>query len=136
MLKQGLLIVFLMVISFALFKGAHAMVSDAHSIPAIDVVELEKRLGTKTPPFLLDVREPAEYQAGHIKGAVLIPLGSLPERLNDIPKDKPVVVICRSGNRSGRATAFLLGQGYKNVENLAGGMNDWAAKCETNKAYC
>ncbi len=74
---------------------------------------------------ILDVREDWEYAEGHVPGAVWIPLGELPTRLNDIPKDKTVVAVCRSGNRSSQATSFLRGQGFDNVHNMTGGMNDW-----------
>lgn len=74
---------------------------------------------------ILDVREDWEYAEGHVPGAVWIPLGELPTRLNDIPKDKTVVAVCRSGNRSSQATSFLRDQGFDNVHNMTGGMNDW-----------
>lgn len=74
---------------------------------------------------ILDVREDWEYAEGHVPGAVWIPLGELPTRLNDIPKDKTVVAVCRSGNRSSQATSFLRGQGFDNVHNMTGGMNTW-----------
>jgi rhodanese-related sulfurtransferase len=74
---------------------------------------------------LIDVREPSEYAAGHIPGVKLIPLGSLPSRVNEISKDKFVVMTCRSGNRSGQATKFLRDQGFDNVHNMTGGINAW-----------
>lgn len=74
---------------------------------------------------VVDVREDWEYEEGHIPGAVLVPLGSLPERLDEIPTDQPVVLVCRSGNRSGQAYRFLRDQGFGNVHNMTGGMNDW-----------
>ncbi len=77
--------------------------------------------------FVLDVREPAEWAAGHIPEATLIPLGELSARLADVPKDRPVVVVCRSGNRSAQGRDILLGAGYPAVTSMAGGMNDWTA---------
>ena len=74
---------------------------------------------------ILDVREHWEYAEGHIPGAVLLPLGSIPDRLSDIPQDKTVVAVCRSGNRSGQATQFLRQQGFDNVHNMEGGMIAW-----------
>jgi len=74
---------------------------------------------------ILDVREDWEYAEGHVPGAEWIPLGELPTRLNDIPKDKTVIAVCRSGNRSSQATAFLRGQGFDNVHNMTGGMISW-----------
>ena len=75
---------------------------------------------------LIDVREDWEYADGHIPGATLIPLGEVPNRLSEIPKDKTVVAVCRSGNRSGQATNFLRQQGFENVHNMQGGMNAWS----------
>lgn len=76
--------------------------------------------------FFLDVREPNEYAAGHIAEAQLIPLGQLASRVSELPKDKTIVAVCRSGNRSGQATQYLLQQGF-NVHNMDGGMNAWQA---------
>jgi adenylyltransferase/sulfurtransferase len=72
--------------------------------------------------FLLDVREPGEWDAGHVEQARHIPLGQLPQRLEEVPRDADVVVTCRSGGRSARAVAFLRQQGFTRVKNLAGGM--------------
>lgn len=106
------------------------------AMPTTDVQKLAERLQSAEPPFVLDVREPSEFQAGSIKGAHLIPLGALAQRLSEVPKDKPVVVVCRSGNRSARATLLLREKGYTNVENLAGGMIAWGRQCNADKKYC
>lgn len=74
--------------------------------------------------LLLDVREADEWAAGHAPLAVHAPLSSL--ELKDIPQDRPVVAVCRSGNRSGQLTALLAPRGV-DIVNLAGGMNAWAA---------
>jgi glyoxylase-like metal-dependent hydrolase (beta-lactamase superfamily II)/rhodanese-related sulfurtransferase len=76
---------------------------------------------------VVDVREPEEFDGalGHIKGAKLIPLGSLKNSLAALGKEKPVVVVCRSGARSAQATVMLRGAGYGKVANLAGGMLRW-----------
>ena len=76
---------------------------------------------------VIDVREDWEFAEGHIPGATLIPLGSLPDRVDEIPNDKPVVLVCRSGNRSGQAFRFLSGEGFEDVHNMTGGMNNWSA---------
>lgn len=75
-------------------------------------------------PFLLDVRTSQEYKEGHIQGAELIPLDDLPHKLNRIPKDREVICICHSGNRSIVAAHRLSSQGYK-VSNMKGGMAKW-----------
>jgi rhodanese-related sulfurtransferase len=77
--------------------------------------------------FILDVREPQEWDQVHIPGATLVPLGQLPGRLSEIPKDQEVVVVCRSGNRSATGRDILLNAGYTTVTSMAGGMNQWQA---------
>jgi rhodanese-related sulfurtransferase len=76
--------------------------------------------------WLLDVREDGEWAAGHVPGATHIPLGQLGGRTGELPVDQEIYVICRSGNRSARATQALNGAGWRAV-NVAGGMQDWAA---------
>lgn len=73
---------------------------------------------------ILDVREDDEFKSGHIPGAEWIPLGQLSSRMNELPKDKTIVAVCRSGNRSGQATELLRQNGF-NVHNMQGGMNSW-----------
>ncbi len=77
--------------------------------------------------FVLDVREPSEFKGGHIVNAKLIPLGKLNERIGELEKyrDQPMVIVCRSGNRSGSACGVLAKQGFTQVYNLAGGMMSW-----------
>jgi rhodanese-related sulfurtransferase len=75
---------------------------------------------------VLDVREPDEYAAGHVPGAVLIPLGEVVQRLDEVPQGGPLHVICHSGGRSARATAWLEQQGVEAV-NVAGGTSAWIA---------
>lgn len=75
--------------------------------------------------MIIDVREPDEWQDGHIPGALHIPLGSLGARASEIEREREVIIVCRSGNRSSRATAALQRAGYSNVKNLSGGMISW-----------
>jgi rhodanese-related sulfurtransferase len=77
--------------------------------------------------LVLDVREPDEWAAGHIPGATHIPLGDLEARAGELPKDRNIVVVCRSGNRSAQGRDILLGAGFPAVTSMAGGMNDWVA---------
>lgn len=77
--------------------------------------------------FILDVRQPDEWAAVHIPDATLIPLGELSSRLSEVPRDRDVVVVCRSGNRSQSGRDLLLQAGYTQVTSMAGGMTDWAA---------
>lgn len=77
--------------------------------------------------FILDVREPSEWNEAHIAGATLIPLGELGSRVNELPKDKEIVVVCRSGNRSAQARDLLVNEGFTQVTSMAGGLNQWKA---------
>lgn len=94
----------------------------------ITISELKERLDNGEKLFIVDVREPHEYDEFNI-GALNIPLGSLPQRLDELEshKDEEIIVHCRSGARSGNAKAYLLQQGYPNVRNLLGGMLAWQA---------
>ena len=100
------------------------------AVPEISVEELQAQLQSAAPPVVIDVREPSEYDICRLPSAKLIPLGSLPERFAEIPRDMPVVVHCHHGGRSGRAVAFLQQQGYTNAFNLAGGIHDWAVRID------
>ena len=89
--------------------------------PEIDVRGAAAHAGA----VLLDVREPEEWAAGHAPQATHLPLGELVARLAEVPRDRPVVCICRSGNRSARATQFLRAEGI-DATNMVGGMRAWA----------
>jgi rhodanese-related sulfurtransferase len=77
--------------------------------------------------YLLDVREPDEWDAGHAPGAHHMPMMEVPARMGEVPTDAEVVVVCRSGGRSGQVVSYLMGNGWDNVRNLDGGMQSWAA---------
>jgi rhodanese-related sulfurtransferase len=77
--------------------------------------------------YLLDVREDDEWVAGHAPGAHHLPMMEIPTRLSEVPQDGDVVVVCRMGGRSGQVVAYLRQNGWDNVRNLDGGMQDWAA---------
>ena len=78
--------------------------------------------------YLLDVREPDEWEAGHAPGAHHVPMMEVPARMAEIPSDTEVVVVCRSGSRSGHVVSYLMANGWENVRNLDGGMQSWAAQ--------
>jgi len=101
-------------------------------IPQISVEELKRKLDAKENVFVLDVREPHEYPIANL-GAPLIPLGELEKRVGELAaqRDREVVVHCRSGARSQKAALILKNAGFKNVENLAGGVLAWADKIDT-----
>ena len=93
---------------------------------SVDVsVDEALRLWQAKEAILIDVRTPAEYREGHIPGVANIPLDELEKRLGEIPKDKKVVLICRTGNRSAQGTRFLRSKGFDNVFNSTGGMSTW-----------
>jgi len=96
-----------------------------NGIPQISVKELKARRDAGEDFFLLDVREPYEYQIAQI-GGTLIPQGEVPNRLAEIPRDREIVVQCRSGARSQRIAEVLKQAGYNNVVNLAGGILAWS----------
>lgn len=76
---------------------------------------------------LVDVREQWEYAEGHVAGAVLIPLSEFTARFQEVPRDREALIICHSGYRSMQATIFLRRQGYSQVANVMGGMEEWEA---------
>lgn len=97
-------------------------------IGTISVAELHQRLQTPgEKPLVVDVREQNEYDEVHIEGVRLAPLAEVETSLADVPKDQEILLICRSGNRSGKAADRLAARGYTNVKNVEGGMLAWEA---------
>jgi rhodanese-related sulfurtransferase len=94
-------------------------------IPEIDQTSFAARL-LEDDVLVVDVREAREFRPGHVPGATNLPLSSLPAWLPELPRDRPVYVICQSGNRSARATALLRGAGV-DATNVAGGTGAWIA---------
>ena len=93
-------------------------------MPSLSAQELSEKLKGDKQPMVVDVREPEEYQDGHIAQAKLIPLGELNLHLAELPKDQEIVCVCASGSRSSVATRHLLGAGYQAI-NMDGGMYYW-----------
>ncbi|MBK5260050.1 MAG: molybdopterin-synthase adenylyltransferase MoeB [Thermoanaerobaculia bacterium] len=91
----------------------------------ITASELSERISRGDKMVLVDVREPHEWDGGHLELAMHIPLQQVPARATEIPADAEIIMICRSGGRSARAQQFLMSNGYKKVKNLAGGMLGW-----------
>ena len=91
-------------------------------VPEVDVEEAKRRFDAGA--VMLDVRNADEWDAGRIDGATWIPMPEIDARQDEIPTDRPIVVVCRSGARSGRVTAALVGAGY-DAANVAGGMQAW-----------
>ncbi|MGN7470968.1 rhodanese-like domain-containing protein [Brevibacillus sp. SAFN-007a] len=91
--------------------------------------ELLEKLAAKEKLQVIDVREVEEWNEGHIKEAKLIPLGFLPHRLDELDKEVPIVMVCRSGARSHRATEYLSELGF-DAANMVGGMLAWPGEKE------
>jgi rhodanese-related sulfurtransferase len=111
---------------------------DPSRVPTIDVLEAERRRGAPAEhaatggtrdagaiPLLIDVREPSEFADVRAEGAILVPLSTFMLRYRELPRDRPLLMICHSGARSGQATGFLLASGWTDVVNVAGGTLAW-----------
>jgi rhodanese-related sulfurtransferase len=85
---------------------------------------------TRAEPLLVDVREPWEFDVCHIAGSRLVSLGQLPAHVDELPRDRPLVLVCHHGNRSHHAAAWLQRLGFTDVHNLRGGVAAWAAEVD------
>jgi adenylyltransferase/sulfurtransferase len=103
------------------------------STTEITPVELKKRLDAGDKLFILDVREPNEYQINRIPGSMLIPLGELPRRYQELPRDVEIVAHCKMGGRSAKAQDFLKSVGFSDVKNLKGGILEWIDKVDPSQ---
>ena len=92
--------------------------------PSLNAKELNEKLKNGKRPLVVDVRQPEEYREGHIAGSKLIPLGELDKRIRELPKDREIVCVCATGNRSHSATKKLVRAGY-NAFDMRGGMFNW-----------
>ncbi len=97
------------------------------AIPGVSVREAHDQLADSGPrsPLIVDVRNPDEFAQVRVPGSILVPLPVFVERCNELPADRPLLVICRTGNRSASATAFLLRSGYPEAANVVGGIVAW-----------
>ncbi|NMO94694.1 rhodanese-like domain-containing protein [Paenibacillus lemnae] len=95
------------------------------SISQITPEQLKNRLESGESVYMIDVREDEEVAQGMIQGAKHIPMGEIPARLQEIPTDQEVIMICRSGGRSQRVCEYLSLQGLDNMVNMQGGMLEW-----------
>ena len=94
------------------------------------VDDLKRRLDSGEKLFVLDVRNPEEYQICKIPGSMLIPLPQLPQRFQELDKDREIIIHCKSGMRSLKAQQFLRGQGFQKTKNLKGGILAWADRID------
>ncbi|MHB8656045.1 MAG: molybdopterin-synthase adenylyltransferase MoeB [Terriglobia bacterium] len=95
-------------------------------VPEMTAPEVKKMMDEKKPFVLVDVREPHEFQICRIPGSILIPLGEVPKRMNELNSADDIVVHCRSGMRSAQAVEFLMKAGFRKIHNLKGGVLAWA----------
>jgi rhodanese-related sulfurtransferase len=96
------------------------------ALPSIDVTEAERRLrDDPARPILLDVRETNEFEEVRAPGAFLLPMSVLGERIDTLPSDRPLLVICHLGGRSAAVASYLMRAGRADVANVTGGMDAW-----------
>ena len=107
--------------------GARAKIQEKDlPMNELDSLQLKAKLDNKEEFLLIDVREPDEWTIGHIEGATLVPLATVPARCSEWNPDAEIVLMCRSGKRSADALAFLAGQGFTHLTNLRGGILGWS----------
>lgn len=94
-------------------------------VKSIDWSEAQQKIDSDPDVMLLDVRQPKEYEAAHVPGSTLIPMGELDDRLVEIDPDKPTLIYCASGGRSRVVAQMLSGKGYQNLYNVSGGIHAW-----------
>jgi rhodanese-related sulfurtransferase len=99
--------------------------SSSSGLPAEITAEEAYTMYGQADTYFVDVREPSEWVEYHAPNTTLIPLGELASRVNELPKDKKIVVVCRSGNRSQSGRDILLQAGFENVTSMAGGLKTW-----------
>ena len=96
----------------------------------ISVAELRTLLDEGQPLLLLDVREQPEWDHCRIPGATLLPMSEIAERLEELPRDRPIVCQCHHGGRSAQVMHFLLSRGFEDVRNLSGGIDAWSLQID------
>lgn len=127
-MKQKLFIILSIIVSIMILVSCqNKQASTAKvEIKQITVTELEEMLDeAQTDRLYIDVREIDEYAAGHIEEFINYPLSTLEETMEQLPKDKEIVIICRSGNRSMQAASMLIDAGFPMVTNVQGAMLEW-----------
>lgn len=110
-----------------LLDSVSGVFSPGAGVPSTSPMELQAWLKGKQKPLVIDVRTPQEYATGHIAEARLVSQETLREARAKLPKNQPIVCVCRSGRRSARACRELASLGFADVSNLSGGMTAWSA---------
>ncbi|MFC2145635.1 rhodanese-like domain-containing protein [Actinomycetota bacterium] len=132
-LLTTILLLLISLIALPLSSGCKATaptsekVSEAAEIKPIDPEEVYEIIKNDEDYLIVDVRTIEEYNSGHIEGALLLPVQELEDRLNELPMDKPIIVYCRSGNRSRTAAEILVNNGFMQIYDM-GGISDWIDK--------
>jgi adenylyltransferase/sulfurtransferase len=116
---------------FCGIRGEEAPAKTAAAIPEITPKELKSRLDRGDDIFILDVREPHEYEICNLRG-YLIPLGELPKRAGELDRSREIVAHCRSGKRSGEAVEILMKAGFRKISNLKGGILAWSDEVDSS----
>lgn len=133
----GALLVIVVIVAIAFFLKANPgnaqisapdiMVAQSATITVRSTYSVQEAYGLyQEGVFFLDVREQSEWDSFHIPNTTLIPLGELPNRLNELPTDQPIVIVCRTGNRSQEGRGILLAAGFTNVTSMTGGVTEWS----------
>jgi sulfur-carrier protein adenylyltransferase/sulfurtransferase len=115
-------------IDYEQFCGAR----DEAAIPTMSAHELKRKMDAHELFELIDVREAFEYEIARIDGAKLIPLGEIAERVDELPRERPIVVHCHSGQRSAQAVRLLQQRGFDKVYNLEGGIDAWSDQIDSS----
>jgi rhodanese-related sulfurtransferase len=98
----------------------------SHPVTEISPADLKLQLESAQPPLVLDVREKWELEAARLPGTLDIPMAEVPQRLSELPHDRPIVVMCHGGTRSMKVGNFLAQKGFDHVASLEGGIRAWA----------
>ena len=120
----GILLAVALIIFIILQSGGGAKTTSLPLQISVDEAYSKYQAGA----FVLDVRTQEEWNEYHAPNTTLIPLDQLPARLSEVPQDKEIVVVCRSGNRSQQGRDILLNAGFKQVTSMTGGLNEWRSK--------
>jgi rhodanese-related sulfurtransferase len=125
--QMGVLaVVALVIVALVLWGNSRAKSSTASALPP-EITVSEAYSKYQSGAYLLDVRTQDEWDQFHAPDTTLIPLDQLASRLNEIPRDKEIVVVCRSGNRSQQGRDILVNAGFEQVTSMQGGLNEWRA---------
>ncbi|MGF7185633.1 rhodanese-related sulfurtransferase [Desulfitispora alkaliphila] len=134
--NNKLMVLLVLSVLFALFITMSANLKTDNQVTNISAQQVGDLIESEAGLIIIDVRELHEFQEGHIPGALLIPLGLLQQNITTIDADRPIILVCRSGNRSMQAAQFFLKEGFTNIYNLSGGMKDWPYDITTDVIKC